>query len=499
MSLLGLDMGTSACKAAIFADDGSLLASAAHEYNADVPRPNWMEMDPDRMWDAAVEVVRAAAALVTDPVAALAVSSQGETFIPVGGDGACVGPAIMNADNRALDQVAFFDRELGRARAHSITGCVLHSMYALPKILWLKQNRPDIYSRAAKFLSVGDYVLHRLGVEPLTDYSLASRTMAFDVTRREWSDTLLAAAGVGRDRFPNPCQAGTRAGVLSASAACALGLTEGTVVAVGGHDQPCGALGAGVVRPGDTADSAGSYECLTMACISPTLGPDALQCSLNTYCHVAPEVYVTLAFFPAGVVLRWFRDQFALSEVEEGARTGVDPYDLLTRGIPDGPSGVCFTPHFIGSGNPTWNVNATGAVVGLRSDTSRFRLFQAILEGIACEIRTNVEVLETLVGPIDTLRTTGGGAKSDYWLRLRADITGKRVATMRASEAVCLGAAILAGVASGVYVDAQDGARSAAVFDRVYEPDPNRAAQYSDQVARYARLYPALAGSEMYQ
>lgn len=499
MSLLGLDMGTSACKAAIFSEDGVLLASSSREYSADVPRPGWMEMDPDRMWNAAVEAVREASDGLTDSVSALAVSSQGETFVPVDRDGRSVASAVMNADNRAADQVSFFEQELGIAAVYSATGCVLHSMYALPKILWLKDNRPELYNSTAKFLSVGDYMLARLGAEPLTDYSLASRTMAFDVTRREWSDALLSSAGVGRDRLPQACPAGTRAGVLSASDAGVFGLSEGTVVAVGGHDQPCGALGAGVVNPGDTADSAGSYECLAMASDRPTLSDEALAYSLNSYCHVVPEKYVTLAFFPAGVVLRWFRDQFALPELEEARRTGADAYDLLASRIPDDPSGVCFTPHFIGSGNPTWNASATGAVVGLRLDTTRFRLFQAILEGIACEIRTNVGVLERLIGPIDVLRTTGGGARSDYWLRLRSDITGKKVATMRGSEAVCLGAAILAGVAAGVYADAQDGARAVAAFDKVYEPDASRAIEYSEQIARYDKLYPALAGSEVFE
>jgi len=498
MSLLGLDLGTSACKAAVFDEDGNLLAVASREYSADIPRPGWMEMDPNRMWSAAVDAVRQVAIESLDTVRALAVSSQGETFIPVDAFGNAVGPAIMNADNRATEQVRLFEELIGKDGIYRISGCVLHPMYALLKILWLKENRPDIYGSAAKFLSVGDYALARLGVNTFTDYSLASRTMAFDVTRRDWSDHLLNIAGIEKDRFPNIKPAGTVAGKLSAAVAGEIGLQEGTIVAVGGHDQPCGALGAGVVESGDTADSAGTYECLAVASNKPTLSDEALSYSLNSYCHVVPGKYVTLAFFPAGIVLRWFRDQFAQLEIEEAACSGNDAYDILVSKLPDGPSGICFTPHFIGSGNPTWNANATGALVGLRPDRTRYHMFKAILEGIACEIGTNSKVLEKLVGKIDLLRTTGGGARSSYWLQMRANITGKRIASMRCSEAVCLGAAILAGVGLGVYDTPQEGARRVAKCDCFYEPDPIAAASYSAQIDSYRKLYTALAEKGIY-
>jgi xylulokinase len=498
MSLLGLDLGTSACKAAIFDEDGNLLSVASREYSADVTGPGWMEMPPERLWDAASDALREATSGTSDAVKALAVSSQGETFVPVDARGNAIAPAIMNADNRAVDQVAEIAEALGKEAVHSITGCVLHPMYALPKIMWLKKHRPELFGGAARFLSVGDYALARLGVEPYTDYSLAARTMAFDVTRREWSRTLLDAVQIDPRCFPEAWIAGTVAGGLSAAAASSLGLSKGVVVAVGGHDQPCGALGAGVVGPGDTADSAGSYECLTVVSDAPTLGAQALSYNLNSYCHVVPDQYVTLAFFPAGVVLRWFRDQFAQEEIREADAEGADAYDVLIRRLPGGPSGICFTPHFLGSGNPTWNVNATGAALGFRLDKTKHHVFKAILEGIACEIKTNIDVLQECVGPVNTLRTTGGGAKSPYWLRMRADITGKRIASMRSPEAVCLGAAILAGVGAGVFRDAKQGAAGMARVGAAYEPDAGSAAAYAAQIAQYERLYRALDGAGLF-
>lgn len=498
MSLLGLDMGTSACKAASFDEHGSILATASREYAASIPAPGRMEMDPERFWNAAVEVIREVASRTPCPVEALAISSQGETFIPMDSAGNAVCPAIMNADNRAVAQVAIFEEAIGMKGVYGITGCVLHPMYALMKILWLKENAPDFYGRADKFLSVGDYILMRMGVELYTDYSLASRTMAFDVNRRQWSDELLSIAGIETDRLPEPVPSGTVAGRLSPPMAQTLGLPVGTVVAVGGHDQPCGALGAGVIDPGDAADSAGSYECLAVASARPILDGQALSYSLNSYCHVVPDRYVTLAFFPAGIVLRWFRDEFCQLESAEALRSGVDVYDMLTARLPDGPSGICLTPHFIGSGNPTWNPSATGVAVGLTPGSGRHHLFKAILEGVACELAINIEVLESLTGGIGMLRTTGGGAKSDYWLQLRADLTGRRTARMRNGESVCLGAAILAGMASGRYSDASQGVRSAVSIGRVYEPDPSVGTDYSDQMLRYRRIYPALHEYRVY-
>ncbi|MHB1456285.1 MAG: FGGY-family carbohydrate kinase [Armatimonadota bacterium] len=492
MSLLGLDMGTSACKATIYDEHGSILAVSCREYSSYAPAPGWMEMDPSTFWNSAVEVIREAAQKANVPVKALSISSQGETFIPVDESGVEIHPAIMNTDSRASLQVKRFEETIGKKRAYGITGCVLHPMYSLLKIMWLKENQPDVYNKTGKFLSVGDYILMKLGGTPYTDYSLACRTMAFDVMNHRWSDDLLNVAGVTSAKLPEPVPAGTVAGKMSTSMASMLGLSEGVIMAVGGHDQPCGALGAGIIEEGEVADSTGSYECLIASGSKAYLDDAALSYSINSYCHVINDKYVTLAFFPAGLVLRWFRDQFGQPEVDEAARMGIDAYDLLTKRMPDGPSGICFTPHFIGTGNPYWNPDATGAVLGLTPDSSRYHLFKAIMEGIACEVGINIEVLESMVGEIKAVRTMGGGSKSDFWMQLRADITSKPVVRMRNSEAVSLGAALLAGTASGIYSSINEAVESSVTSARVFEPNQVVRKQYESQIERYRRFYPTL-------
>lgn len=497
MSLLGLDMGTSSCKAAIFDESGVMLARASKKYSAYVPRPGWCEMDPEAFYEAAVNAIREVSSLAAEPVQAISISSHGETFIPVDHDYIPVGPAVMNSDNRALEEVRYLDDRIGKERIFSITGDILHPMYSLPKIMWYISHS-EMGEKTARYLSVGDYVLSCFGLIPVTDYSSASRTLAFDVKMRKWSDDMLSAAGVKESMFSEVVPAGTAAGKIQSGMADKLGIPVGTVVAVGGHDQPVGSLGAGIMNEDNAMDSAGSYECLAITSDKPLLTDEAFSYSLNSYCHVIPGKYITLAFFSAGIAFQWVCEQLSGVDINKAEESGKSVYELLIEKLPSGPTGICFTPHFVGSGNPSWNVNATGALVGLRPDHTRYHIVKSILEGIACEIGINIAVLEKLTGTIDVLRTTGGGAKSTSLLQMRADITGKKIMTLKSSESVCLGAAILAGVSAGVYKDAEDGARQTVSVAETYNPDDEMMNAYKDQVIRYRQLYPALHAGGLY-
>jgi xylulokinase len=484
-----------------FGADGQILAQASQEYSPSSPEPGRVEMDPKRLWEAVVRTVRQVAGRVADPVAgrdpvaALAISSHGETFIPVDADGRAVGPAIMNSDNRAVAQSEAWERSIGRERLYQITGLPLHPMFALNKILWLRDNRPDLYQRAARFVSVGDYILQQMGFPPYTDYSLASRTLAFDIQRRQWSGEILAAAGIRPEQLSIPLPSGEKAGRLSVSAAETLGLPEGVVVALGGHDQPCGALGAGALDAGQVVDSAGTYECLAAVSLRPGNTLQALAYNLNSYCHVVPERYVTLAFFPAGIVARWFVEQFCDQDQAIAQAAGKSVYTVLDEKIRTecpGPTGVCMTPHLIGSCNPAWDVRATGTVSGLTPAVSRAHLYKAIYEGIACELALNVAALEEVTGLFPDLKISGGNARSAFSVQLRADLTGKPVHTLGTTEAVCQGAAMLAGIAAGVYRDAQEAVRQVVSVQKTYMPDPESKAAYARQQRQYELLYPAL-------
>jgi xylulokinase len=496
LSLLGIDIGSGSCKGVVFDYEGNILASSSQEYSTYSPAPGMVEIDAEVFWDAVVKVTRQVSGMApNNPVEALSISSHGETFIPIDKEGNPVAPAVMNSDNRAVEQSMWWEKNFGRERIYGITGLPLHTMFAMNKMMWLRQYKPEVFSKADRFVSVEDYILVKMGLPPYTDYSLASRTMAFDINEKKWSEDILKFAGISEDKLAIPLQSGEKAGRLSASIASLLGLKEGTVVGMGGHDQPCGALGSGVIDAGEVSDSAGTYECLVAASNKPGNTKKAMTYSLNSYCHVVPGMYVTLAFFPAGIVSRWFIEQFCFEDKYQSQQQNRKFYELLDEKMQKtcpGPTGLCITPHFVGSCNPYWDVRATGVMSGLTPQITRYHIYKAIYEGIACELSINAEVLEAITGSFQTIRINGGNARSPFTVQLRADLTGKRILSLKTSEAVCQGAAILAGVASGIYKDAADAVGKVVQIEKTFEPDLNSKMLYDRQIHQYRQIYPLL-------
>ena len=488
MSLLAIDIGSSACKAVAFSVEGSILASYAVGFTPDFPAPSHAKMDPDRFWDAICICSRTVARDLADPVRAVCLSSHGETFVPVNGQNQAIGPAILNQDSRATAETAWLERQVGRKRTFEITGLIAHPMYPVPKILWLREHAHDIFSSTARFVSVIGYILLRLGLPPYIDYSLASRYLAFDVRQRRWSDDILAVAELPSDRLPIPVPAGTVAGKLDADAASQLGLAPAILAVVGGHDQPCGALGVGAVKPGHVADSIGTYECLLAASESPTLSDAALAANLNSYCHVVPDKFVTIAYFPSGIMVKWFHDLLYGNGNRRGEPSEAEHYSFLEAEAPAGPTGLCVTPNLIGTCNPDFNPYARGVIAGLNPGTGRAQIYKGILEGLACELSQLTNVLAKSVGDFQDIYVTGGGTRSRLGLTLRAGLTGKRLHVMKCPEAVCLGGAILAGVAAGEYKNFGEAVAQLVHEAGVIAPDEALAAAYAPQRERYERL-----------
>lgn len=496
MSLLGVDIGSSSCKGVVFDVDGNELARETSSYAVVNMDSNKIEIDALHFRDAVFTVIRTLADKVKDdPIESFAISSHGETVIPVDQDGRPTANAIMNADNRAVEEVAWWEQSFGAEKIYRITGVPLHTMFSLNKIIWLRKNNPDIYNRTARFLSVGDFILTQLGLPPYTDYSLASRTMAFDINRLDWSEEILSHCEVPKDKLGIPIASGKLAGRLSGEMAKLLGLKEGTAVALGGHDQPCGALGAGAVDKGDVFDSAGTYECLVAVTDKAMNTPKALTYNLNSYCHVVPGKFVTLAFFPAGLITGWFVDHFCFEEkmLAEKAKTSV--YTILEQKIAEqvpGPSGINITPHLVGSCTPSWDVRAKGVIAGITPATTKYHLYKAAFEGIACELALNVDALEEVMGQFEKMTIAGGNSRIPFTVQLRSDLTGKEIQVLKTDEAVCLGAAILAGIAIGKYRDASDAAKKVIKLDTVIEPNQKNRDNYSKQLKRYQVIYPSL-------
>ncbi len=493
MSLLAIDIGSSQCKAVVFTAAGQVIARSVSGYSPDFPQPAFAEMDAGIFWNAACKTSRAVTQnLVHDPVEALCLSSHGETFIPVDARGEAIHPAILNIDNRAAVEAKWFENAVGSRHIFEITGLVAHAMYPIPKILWLRHHLPDIYSGTARFMGVTEFIHARLGLPPYVGYSLASRFLAFDVTRNRWSDEILAAAGLLGDQLPLPVPAGTIAGRLALAAANALGVDCGTPVVVGGHDQACGALGVGVIESGRVSDSMGTYECLVAASDEPSLGEAAFASRLNSYCHVVPGKFLTLAYFPSGIMVQWFRElifgRYTPSKGPKSEENDAHQYLEMEAECIGVPTGLLITPHLIGTCNPDFDARARATIFGLASNSTRSQIYQGILEGIACELRQSTEILAKANGEFRDLYVTGGGTRSPLGLKLRAAVTGRRLHVMQCEEAVCQGAAILAGVAAGIYPRIADAIDAVVREKEVVEPDAHLAASYAEQLNQYRRL-----------
>jgi len=497
MSLLAIDIGSSRCKAVVFALTGEIIAQHAYAYTPEFPAPSQAEINPERFWQAVSVCSQAVSKNLSDPVRALCLNSHGETFVPVNARNEAIAPAVLNQDNRATEETVWLERTFGRKRLFEITGLVAHPMYPVPKFLWLRKHRPDIFAASVRFLSVIGYVLSRLGLPPYIDYSLASRYLAFDIRQRRWSDEILTATEINAECLPLPVPAGTIAGELDGAAASQLGLSPGTMVVMGGHDQPCGALGVGAIGSGRVADSMGTYECLLAASDQPCLTDAALAASLNSYCHVVPDKFVTLAFFPSGIMIKWFHDLLyagsILDQDLDSSHTESMHYATLEREAPVGPTGLCITPNLIGTCNPDFNPHARGIISGLGPNTTRSQIYKGILEGLACEMAQMTDILANVVGDFRDVYVTGGGSRSALGLQLRAALSGRQLHVTQCPEAVCLGGAMLAGVACGEYGSLREAVELVVRDVSVVSPDHAIAAAYAQQATQYRQLRSGLS------
>jgi xylulokinase len=496
MSLLGIDIGTSGCKATVIDEEGNCLGQASKEYSLISTQPGWQELDPNEVWISVKEVVRRAAASYRgDPVRAIGVSSFGEAVTAVNRHGDALSNSLIYIDARGKDEAAFLERRLGNEKILGITGTTALPMYSIAKIMWLKQHRLEQYQNTWKYLPFSAFILYKLGAMPHTDYSLAARTMAFDIIGKQWSSEILNTAGVEPDKFGEPVLAGAPVGNLSDALADELGLPRNCLLVAGGHDQPCAALGAGVIHPGLAVDGLGTTECITPAFDKPILSEAMAGNYFACVPHVVKDMYVTYAFtFTSGSMLRWYRDQFGQTWREQARQSGMDPYEVMIGKATKTPSPVFVLPHFAGAATPYMDTLAQGAIIGLNINTTSEDIFKAVLEGITFEMMVNVERLADAGVVVDELMAVGGLAKSDTFLQLKADMMGRKVTTLDISEAGTMGVAMLAGTAAGIYGNLEEAVARLVKKKRSFYPDPVLHAHYQERFATYRRIYPAVKG-----
>jgi xylulokinase len=495
MSVIGLDIGTTGCKAMVFNDSWDILGRAAREYGILTPRPGWYEQDAERVWALAVACLQEALQDCADPPAALALSVQGEATIPVDGEGRALRPAILGMDTRTDAENRWLADTFGAEWLYQRTGIPMHTMNSITNLLWLQKHEPDIWRRAEKFLLYEDYFLRRLGGAAYISPCLASRTQMLDIHSASWMQDVLGRCEIGTDRLARLAVPGRPLGAMRASVAESLGLTGEVALLAGGHDQACAALGCGVIQPGLAMVSTGTAEVVEVAMERPTLADALRRGGISVYRHVIPEICLAMTLnHSGGMSLRWFRDTFCPDLVQQAAALDQDPYDLMLRDAAPGPTDLMVLPHFSGAGTPLLDNHARAAFLGMHFGTRRADLAKALLEGLCFELRINLELLQQSGIPVHELRAVGGGSRSPLWLQLKADIGRVPLRAAANREAACLGAAILAAVGIGRYRDYADAVRAAVRLEGALESDPQTAAAYEGRFADYRRLYPALAG-----
>lgn len=494
MSLLGIDVGTTGCKVIAFREDGEILAQAYGEYPLIHPQPGWSELDSNVVWENVSNGIREVAAQTkSDPIEAISVASQGEAVTPVWGNCDVLANAITTFDSRTTGICDEILQEISPIEVMQITGMPPSDIHTLAKLVWIQRNDPELYKEVWKFFGYEDFINFRLGVQPVVDYSLAARTMAFDIINKCWSKRMLGLANVDVSILPDTVPSGTIIGEIGTKVSGELNLPKGVVVVAGGHDQPCGALGAGIIRGGEVMDATGTVECIAPAFPEPVANQQMIDGNFSCYPHVVDGLYVTLGFVSSGgVVLRWFRDTFAQAELAEAEASGRDIYDILLDDIPDTPGTAMLLPHFTGSGTPHLDLGSKGAIVGLSLSTTKGELVKSILEGISYEIKQNLTMLEAAGVEINQIRAIGGGAKSEKWLQLKADMFGKKVIALDISEGVCLGTAILAGTAIGKYNSIEEAVSLLVKPQKTYYPREDISQEYDEKSKTYQQIYPAL-------
>lgn len=494
MSLLGLDVGTTGTKAVAFDLDGRIVASAYREYPLISPRPGWQELDPNGVWQAVKEVLSEVADKTrNDPTRSLGVSCQGEACHPVSKSGECLANTLITFDGRTADAPNWWLKHKSKFDIAQITGMPLHGMYTINKIMWAKENWPEAYNKAWKFLCYEDFVHLRLGLDPVMSHPLASRTMAFDVHKGDWSDELLDLAGIDKALLPRNAPSGEVVGTIPDAVADEIGLPHGIVVATGGHDQPAGMLGAGVLESGEAMYATGTVECICACLDRFSLPETAVKGNICCYPSCSPGLYASLAFnFTGGSLLKWYRETFADLEKQEAAATGQDVYDLICKQVPDAPESLLVLPHFTMTGTPHFDTASRGAILGLTLNTSKGHLISALLSGVTYEMKLNLELLQSTGVSIRRLKAIGGGAKSSVWVQRKADIMGIPVAVLAATEAASFGVAMLGGRAAGLVEDVAEMAARCNQIEAVFEPDDIRRQKYYNLYEIYRDVYPTL-------
>jgi xylulokinase len=499
--ILAHDLGTSGNKVTLFSLDGKLGASCLYEYSTSYPKQNWVEQNPDDFWKAVCLSTRRLleeAGLSGSDVAAVCFSGQMMGCLLVDAEGKPLRPMIIWADTRANRQEAEIEQKLGMDYVYRTTGHRISASYSAAKLLWVRDNEPEVYRRTYKMLHAKDYIIYKLTGKFVTDYSDASGTNLFDLVKKVWDKNILDALDISPDLLPEAHPSTDNAGGITADAARETGLLEGTPVIIGGGDGSCACVGAGVVSEGSAYNVLGSSSWISLASAAPVYDP-ALR--TFTWVHLDPRLYTPCGTMQAaGYSYNWYKNTLCGGEITEAAKKGENPYRLIDKEAFEaapGAGGLLYLPYLLGERSPRWNHEARGAFVGLSITSSKGDISRAVLEGVGFNLKIILQILEqgaAAKGGIDKVIMIGGGAKGAVWLQILADIWQKPLSVPAyTEEATSLGAAVCGGVGIGAFKDFSVVHQLNALVKTI-TPNTELAPLYEELFGLFNYTYDSLAG-----
>lgn len=496
MKIAGLDIGTTGCKCTVFDEQGKYLDKAYRDYP--VKRVvGGHEIDISAIMDGVYASIQEMAKKYPD-IVGIGVTSFGETFVCVDEVGNPLHAAMLYTDPRGQEECQELICKLGEKNIAYITGLRPHEMYSISKIMWIKKHCPEVYFSTKKIFLMEDYVVYHLTGKAQIDYSLATRTMAFDIRNLCWSKEIFEAAEVDRNLMAEPVPTGTVAGTITLSAVKNTGLSQETKVISVSHDQVAAAVGAGALTGDVAVDGAGTVECLTP--IYDEI-PD-IDVMYNGYFSIVPYVipgkYVAYAFsYTGGALIQWCVDTIAKKEKELAKEQGISVNEYLEKQYEEAnekeePSGLLVLPHFAGAATPYMDTGSKGAVIGLTTATTTADVYRGCMEGVVYEMYLNMQALHGSGIRFTRLHATGGGAHSAVWMQMKADMLNLPIVALKTVDAGTVGSAMLTGIAIGIFENLEDAAKHMVEETVIYEPRIEIHNKYQKMFEKYKYVYDAV-------
>lgn len=492
--LLGIDIGTSACKIVVFRRDGEVVSQANGKYPVYYPRPGWAEQNPEEWWEAVCLAVKEAlrrGKVLPEEIAGIGIDGQSWSAVAVDRTGKVLTNTPIWMDTRAKDICREVNAKIGEKAIFELSGNSLQASYTTGKILWYKENMPEVYEKTYKILQSNSYIAYKLTGQITQDLSQGYGLHCFDMHNGTWNEEMCDKLGISIDILPEIYACHDVVGEVTERAAKDSGLAAGTPVVAGGLDAACGTLGAGVLHTGETQEQGGQAG--GMSICTDTYKADQ---RLILSCHVVPNLWLLQGGTTGGGgVMRWLEREFADYEREEGKKEGKSSLELfneIAEKVTPGSDGVIFLPYMSGERSPIWDPNAKGVYYGLDFRKTKGHFVRAAMEGVALSLRHNLEVAKEAGIDVSVLRAMGGAANSLLWTQIKADVTGKPIMVSSSDTATTLGAVMLAGVGVGIYKNFEEAVTLTVKAKRFHKPNLENAKVYEQSYEIYLELYEKL-------